>query len=215
MAYSKKVSSFSIHLAVLLAVFRLSGTVWAEGSAAPGRSVGHVFLGMDRADVWKILHKPSETHTVPHSMDLYSEDDWSNSKYTLTVISERDKVIQVEFDSPRITTTDGLGTQSTFAQVRRRHPSMTVHNYEGLGPDDEEGVFYIDDVRQGIAFTLETPEGVEPHDVNTSKPDGIIIHRPGHRVLPINEGHQWENAPNDDPGDLRVIRAWFAPSRNR
>lgn len=42
-------------LLAVLAIFCLGSTTWAEGSAVPGRAVGHVFLGMDRADVWKIL----------------------------------------------------------------------------------------------------------------------------------------------------------------
>ena len=213
MAYSKKMSQLSAVLAVLLLATCLGGTAWAEGSAVPGRSVGHVFLGMDRADVWKILHKPNESHTVPHGMSLYSQDDWSSSKYTLTVISERDKVIQVEFDSPRITTTDGLSTQSFWSQVRRRHPTMTVRDYVVLyeAADYQTGTssFYIDDVRQGIAFTLETQESVEPQYVNTTKPDTIIIHRPGYRAVPINEGRWSAAIPDDDPDSMRVIRGWF------
>ncbi len=214
MAYSKKTSQFSVVLAALSAVLCLGAPAWAQGSAVPGRAVGHVFLGMDRADVWKILQKPHQTYTVPHGMSLYTEDVWSSSEHSLFVIFERDKVIQVEFDSPRITTSDGLSTRSFWSQVRRRHPSMTVRDYEGSGADDEEGIFYIDDVRQGIAFTLETPESVEPQYVNTAKPDEIIIHRSGYRAVPINEGRWSEAIPDDDPDSLHVIRGWFTPNKS-
>lgn len=126
-----------------LAFLALGSPACAAGSAVPGRSVGHVFLGMDRADVWKILGKPGLSQTVPHGMSLYGEDEWEKGDRRLTVVSERDKVIQVEFNSPHITTTDGLSTAIPLSQVRRHHPKMTVLLY-GLedGPDNGSEGFY-------------------------------------------------------------------------
>lgn len=185
----------------------------AAGSAAPGRSVGHVFLGMDRADVWKILGKPKRTATVPHGMDLYGEDDWTGSDHTLTVISLRDKVVQVEFDSPRITTTDGLSTEkSTFAQIRRRHPAMTVRVYllHYFQPEEEPtgDAYYLDDVRGGVAFTCGFEAGVASDALDTT-PTSIIIHRLGVAAVPVFNGH-WSTASRDPEG-LRLLRSWFTP----
>lgn len=185
----------------------------AEGSAAPGRSVGHVFLGMDRADVWKILGKPKRTATVPHGMDLYGEDDWTGGDHTLTVISLRDRVVQVEFDSPRTTTTDGLSAQkSTFAQIRRRHPAMTVrvrllHYFQ---PEEEPtgNAYYLDDVRGGVAFTCGFEAGIASDCLDTP-PDTLIIHRSGVAAVPVFNGH-W-SAASRDPEGLRLLRSWFTP----
>ena len=146
-------------------------------------------------------------------MSLYGEDDWSNSKYTLTVISERDKVIQVEFNSPRITTTDGLSTKSTLTQIRRQHPFMLVHVYNIVyrpvdGYTNGADGFYIDDVRQGIAFTIATQEAVVPEYLNSS-PTTIIVHRPGYRAVPICDGH-W-SAADEDLNSMHLLRSWFTP----
>lgn len=217
MAKSKRFSDFSAVLAVLLLVICLGGMVRAEGSAVPGHSVGHVFLGMDRADVWKILRKPSETHTVPHGMSLYGEDDWSNSEYTLTVISERDKVIQVEFDSPRITTTDGLNTESALVQIRRRHPSMTVRGYHMVfrdpnGASDSSEQCYLDDVHRGIAFTAEALN----LDVSYSdeQPYTLIVHRIGYSAVPISNGRWMKRSGTEGNSvGLSRMRSFFTPHK--
>lgn len=218
MAYSKKSSQIGVVLAVVLAVFCFSSTVRAEGSAVPGRSVGHVFLGMDRADVWKILGKPGHAATVPHGMSLYGEDTWTGNGHALTVVSERDKVMQIEFDSPRITTTDGLSTKSTRAQIRRLHPSMTVSGYTLTHFREDRDrytpgidAYYLDDRRRGMAFIFETEEGVVLDSLNDTI-DAIIIHRPGDRVLPIHRDY-WlaPEAAKENPNSLRLLRSWFTP----
>lgn len=59
----------------------------------------------------------------------------------LTVISKRDKVIQIEFNSSRFKTTDGLNNETSLAQVRRCDPVMTVRGYAlrpALGYPDYE-----------------------------------------------------------------------------
>lgn len=213
---SSQLTVTGIILVLMGLAFALGSPAQAAGSAVPGRSVGHVFLGMDRADVWKILGKPGLSQTVPHGMSLYGEDDWNKGDRRLTVVSERDKVIQVEFNSPRITTTDGLSTATALSQVRRRHPVMTVRLY-GLedGPDHGSEGFYIDDVKAGIAFTISTQEAVETSYLR-SPPATIIVHRRGYRAVPIYEGH-WSalEPPYDDPEGLHLIRSWFTPAGSR
>ena len=218
MAKSKRISNFSIVLMVLLAMFCFSSTVWAEGSAVPGRSVGHVFLGMDRADIWKILGKPSHTATVPHGMSLYGADVWYGSGHELTVISERDKVIQIGFNSPRLTTTDGLSPKSTLAQVRRRYPLLTVQAYTLLHFSEGDGryrpglsAYYLDNVHEGIAFAFTNQEGITPDTLNEAV-GTIIIHRLGFGAVPLHLDH-WPGrmAPNEDPNGLHLLRSWFTP----
>lgn len=211
-----EVHRWALCLLVLVAL-PLGKPARAGGSAAPGQAVGHVFLGMDRADVWKILHKPGHTRTVPHGMSLYGEDTWtSGSGNEMTVISERDKVIQVEFDSPRITTTDGLSTRSSLAQVRRRHPAMTVRAYGRVyRAEGGTGGYYIDDVRRGIAFTVESQESIVPASLN-GPPTTIIVHRPGYQAVPIQNG-RWSNPAlrDEDPNGLHLLRSWFTPGSAR
>lgn len=211
---------------VLGAVMTLTFAAAAQAadSAAPGRSVGRVFLGMDRADVWKILGWPGLSAAVPHGTALYGEDRWAGGGHRLWVISERDKVVQVEFNSPRITTTDGLSTESTLAQVRRRHPAMTVRAYrqkvsETISGQTSLDFFHLDDVRSGIAFTYLPPEEGMPKETDETAPkkddelETIIIHRPGVRAIPIADG-RW-SAASRNPEGLRLLRGWFTPGGAR
>ena len=55
MVCSKKSSQLGAVLAILSALFCFLSTVWAEGSAVPGQSVGYVFLGMEGAFTERIL----------------------------------------------------------------------------------------------------------------------------------------------------------------
>lgn len=199
----------------MLAAF--GGPAGASDAVVPGRSVGHVFLGMTRADVWKILGRPRYTLAVPHGRSLYGEDDWTSAGQTLSVISERDTVIQIEFSSPRLVTTDGLSTRSTFAQVRRHHPAMIARayllDYHRIFSSQPSQVDYydsysVDDVGGGIAFTDGGEEGIGPETIN-SVLSTIIVHRPGSEALPLHNGF-W-GLPNKEPVGLTLLQSWFAP----
>lgn len=209
---------FRLLCLLTLAVSVVGGPARAAGSAAPGRAVGHVFLGMDRADVWKVLGRPSHTDSVPHGMALYGEDRWENGGHTLWVVSQRDKVIQIEFNSPRIATTDGLTPRSTLAQVRRRYPALSVRLYflkyaGGFDSHLPTDGYYLDDERRGIAFTVSAEEGIDEGTL-LGPLDTIIIHRPGVRAVPIYDAHSGDGrwlGPSRDPKSLRLMRSWFTP----
>lgn len=197
----------------------------AQPSVIPGQAVGHVVLGMQRADLWKILGRPGHISTVPHGKSLYGEDTWTSGEYVLVVVSEHDKVIQAEFDSPHMTTTGGLTTKNTLAQVRRLHPSLTVRVYLLRYPrsaygavrtgdlylDDEREGFYLDDDRRGIAFLIVPQGGVVPGTLN-DPPDTIIIHRTGFRAVPIYGGRWAPVPPEEDRRSLSLLRGWFTPA---
>jgi hypothetical protein len=206
----------------------------ASDSAVPGRSVGRVLLGMDRADVWKILGMPRRRDAGSEGTSRYWEDTWTGSGHTLTVVTEEDKVVQVGFDSPRMTTTRGLSTRSTLGQVRRLYPSLTVRGYTvlttgtlvGTGTnrhrlDDGSGAngYWLDDVPGGVAFTIQTQDAATPgwldHSPVPVNPNTIVIHRPGHAVIPIVEGGWAEiDQPPDDPNSLRLVRSWFTTRKH-
>ncbi len=154
-------------------------------------------------------------------MDLYGEDDWTGDGHTLTVVSRRDKVVQVEFDSPHLATTDRLSTQkSTFAQVRRRHPVMTVRvrlsRFFQFQDEKTGNDYYLDDVPGGIAFTcgfdLDLASNSQKRSLFFTEvtPDTIIIHPPGVAVVPVYNG-RWA-ASGENPGILPLMRSWFTPA---
>jgi len=212
---SGRLAGAGITLSILLTA--AGAGVHAQPSVIAGQAVGHAVLGMQRADVWKVLKKPTKTFSMTHGGSRYGEDDWTGGGYTLTVVSEQDKVIQVEFESPRMTTTDGLTMKSTLAQIRRLHPAMTAQVYllyscYAVGDMPTGNSFYLDDVRRGIAFTTEPQEGIVEDSLN-NRPDSIIIHRPGRPAVPIFNGH-W-SAVSDDADGLSLLRSWFTPGGAR
>ncbi len=188
--------------------------VQAQTTAVPGRSVGRIFLGMARPDVWKILGNPVQKHTVPHGRDVYTEDLWVTG-YTLSVYCEHGVVVQIEFNSPRFTTPEGLSTQTDLDQICRTDRSLTVSSYNMRYEPDYVGYtvgFYFDDAARGIAFCYETDGGITAA-YRRGWPDTISIHRPGRPVLPLYEEHYLNPMPvtPQSTRDLRLMRSWLAP----
>ncbi len=203
---------------LIFLVCLLPSLTHAQTTVMPGRSVGRVFLGMARADVQKILGKPTQKFTVPHGSSVYTEDVWLNG-HMLNVFCERGTVVQIEFDSSHFTTLDGLSTETGLRQICRTDRSLTVSSYDMRYEADYIGYtvgFYFDDVSRGIAFFYETNGGITAA-YRQGWPATILVHRPGHPVLPLYEEHYLNPMPItiQSVRDLRLMRSWLAPSGSR
>ena len=166
----------------------------AQQAVVPGRSVGRVFLGMPRSDVWKILQPPGRRRTVPtsafpapHLSGRYAVDKWESGTHSPTILYRNEKVVQVEVDSPQFAAPGGVSVDTPFATLRRRFPRMRVDEYvatfEGEKDSGEEFIC-ADAVQRGIAFT-QYPDTATYVDLPRLKPDRVIVHLPGQRVLPV------------------------------
>ena len=203
-------------------VLSCHGVAWsapADNLVVPGRSVGRVFLGMDRADVWKILGKPGHTATVPHGMSLYGDDTREGRSGDLTILSTQDKVIQFEFDSMKFITPDGLSTASTLTQIHRRYPALTASVYRqvfrkpnGVGVWDRSATCYLDDVDEGVAFTVGVAD--QDGDYPNEQPFTLIIHRLGYSAVPLSHG-KWLKRKGTDRNliGLSRIRSLFTQGK--
>jgi hypothetical protein len=128
------------------------------------------------------------------SGEISFEELWRRSKTLLEreatdkikIIYRAGRVIQIEVTSPRFTTRNGISTQSDFEdigkwfRIRRGQQSIgSVYTYR-IGYGSVAYVDFLDDVWRGIAFkqhpTVSTMAGFQF--------EAIIVHRPGHRVLP-------------------------------
>lgn len=216
-------SSLVRTLCVLLAMGTTPAV--AQQTVVAGRSLGRVFLGMPRADVWKILHRPGRQRTArgipaPHPRGAYTLDTWSGAGGRfLSVLCRDGRVVQIEANGPQFATAQGDSRAAPFAAVRRRHPRMRVDAYGFSETDRGQPAggfvnFYVDDVRRGIAFTSGTQDDESTYDdLPKLKPDTLIVHAPGARALPVSEDPETQVAvePHDPQNDyLPEIRDWFA-----
>ncbi len=163
--------------------------VLALPGVMPGKSLWGVPLGVSRAQAVSLVgkhlagfhakHPPS--HHFPHAM---IEDIWrfafGSQSETIEVISQNQRVVQIR----EWTSGERGQTDSTFAQLLHGH-SLQKAAFGFDSPDGDGYVgYYYDDRKRGICFT----RGVQDDFLLTLHPDGLIIHRPGAAVLPIEEG---------------------------
>lgn len=165
----------------------LAASVNAVEAPKPGTSLWGIALGSSRAQavalVQKKYVKARRQRTYTHAKGVV-EDWWvipgGAEESTFEVFSVRGKVVQL-----RSFTMDERGaTNLSFAQLIRRY-QLQKRVYGFADPQGPGHVgFYYDDVRRGICFT----KGVQDTFLLTSRPDAIIVHRPGTSAMVIENG---------------------------
>jgi len=225
MVKQKLMRRIGVGLAVGVLMTLAGGAARAQQAVVPGRSAGRVFLGMRRGDVWKILRSPRRHRSVrssvlpaPHRPGGYAVDQWESGPRSVTILYRNARVVHVEVNSPQFSAPGGVSVATPFAVLRRRFPRMRVDQYlstDVTGGREDSGavLFYADDVRRGIAFTTGTQDDAVTYDeLPRLKPDSLIVHLPGQRVLPVDaDPHsllKTERRSHDDY--LPEIRDWFA-----
>jgi hypothetical protein len=157
----------------------------------PGRSVGQVQLGVERVTVIKRIGRPSTSvkWRTGQNQDTWLGPKPPNDQYGspvsersfMHVIYRNNKVVQIEFNSPKFKTPSGISMRSSLAQFRAKHKNLRIRAF---GYDDPNGGgyigYYYDDVKQGIAFTF----GVQDNFDARATPNSLRVHLPGAPVLP-------------------------------
>ena len=191
---------------LLLGLWLPSVGTSAQAVPWPGRIPASIHLGMPRADVWKHLGKPPETHALRVAGQKYTWDEWSSDSREWAVISQRGRVVQTEYRCHA----DAL-RHPTFSAFRRQHPHLRLSLYSA--GEDVGKVMVADDIERGVAWTLyiHYPQGFFPDhsiawDPMNVDPSRIIQHRPGRPALPPSIGDE----PIKDALMLHNLRAWFA-----
>ncbi len=200
-----------------------------QTAVVPGRSAGRIFLGMARADVWKILGKPFDTDSfvssalpTTHQPGHYTLDLWlgRTSLNQVDILCCNAAVVQIEVDSPQFATADGISAATPLTALRTRFPKLKVVEYMGVreGGRNAAPVDYADDARRGLAFSFSPyTDAGQAADLSKLKPERVIVHLPRRAVLPSGAyAHTFEPISANDPGNsLKSIQAWFAASSPR
>lgn len=201
----------------------------------PGKSVGRIVLGMSRTEAIRLLGNPKRAQAVKQcnektlkvsKTDLYT-DVWeypgaagSEEATHLTVVSRAGKVIQINYSSPRYVTPEGITPASTFADIRKAYPKMSVREYVFLGFEPQAAgayaAFLMDDTRRGIAFLTGTQDDVGTYmQLPEITPQTIYIHAPGQPALPVEEDERAAVPVQRGSEYLTKIRDWFAGGPHR
>ncbi|AKD02456.1 hypothetical protein PKOR_04140 [Pontibacter korlensis] len=163
----------------------------------PGKSIGHIRLGMSAETVTKRLGKPdSGDAAMGKALSFWiakqpQEPRHYVAVYTVTDFdgrSEKPKVQQVQVTSPRFRTRNGIGTGMLLSEIRKQFNNLQpLAHY--LNKQKQE-VYIYDDQEQGIAFEVT---------VLDSLCTAITIHRKGENMtdvyLPLYPDITWLNQP--------------------
>lgn len=172
----------------------------------PGQRIGTVVLGMSRQTVHHILHLPSQAHrrhdgTLQESwlsrrkISRAAVDEGIYWKWNfVTVYFRHNRVVQVEVNSSRFTTSSKLSTKSSatkwekaFKPFRSNAERGTSRDLDGY-PAVKHFMVYDDAVQSGIAWRYGGWANLAP-DMDSDGPLEIaIVHAPGQRVIPDPDG---------------------------
>lgn len=153
----------------------------------PGKSAGKIWLGAPRETVRRILGKPDATSVRGNSISVdqwlgaeVKDADGNVSQRRFAVIYRGDRAAQIELNSPRYSTAQGISMHSSLAQFRKFfRPSPRAYLYS------EGGFRYYayDDTRRGLAFAFGAQDSYDARVL----PEILVIHRRGVRMI-VNPG---------------------------
>lgn len=172
----------------------------------PGQRIGTVVLGMDRASVRTLLHRPSATRHLKDGMVLDTwlskaprpRSDWTSGfkRDYLTVFFRHGRAVQIEVSSTRFHTARGLSTKSAARRWEKAYrPYFSDYDngdklpYVFHNPDPDAGspaskhyVALEDDVRRGVAWKFGAWGNLAPDPDPNDGLEAAIVHLPGQRV---------------------------------
>ncbi|PYS52504.1 MAG: hypothetical protein DMF68_01375 [Acidobacteria bacterium] len=144
-----------------------------EYDVVPGQRVGVVEIGRSRQTVHGKLGKPSGTYSIQgrgNRGDYWFSSDNSN---TLRVFYDAaGSVYQISVTSPRFTTSEGLNSRSSLAEIRRSYGNLKVLRVSARGDID-----YYYDPRKGVAFELT--DQMDAHSSLVMKTYAVLVFRKG------------------------------------
>lgn len=213
----------------------LASAAEVDWAIRPGRSLGKVELGMTHAQVLQLLGTPHHQEDLGFiSMDARdatvlpqyvgvlredwiaprpaavmksrrSEDGWPVMADYVTVYFRQGQVCQIEANSPKFHTPEGLCLKDKAAAFAKRHPKAVespggnAHPSAGGIPAGKRFTAYEDAMEEGFSWRAGWyGNGAPDFDPETESPDLLIVHAKGVPVL-IDPDHGGRFAWKDYP----------------
>jgi hypothetical protein len=168
-----------------------------EFTIMPGHSLGNVWLNAPHSTVRKLWGRP---YLIQRD-GSYTIESWRVNKkdnnYYKSAIFRKNRVIQLETNSPRFVTPHGLSVRSNLGYIRRVLGKMRVISFGLNDPDPDaadhaahyHAAHYYDSVARGLAFELDL--GFRPDTSFDEVPHALYVHRRGHRLIAVDGEEVW------------------------
>jgi hypothetical protein len=153
-----------------------------DNAIMPGKSVGHVRLGMKEGKVTQLIGKDEGGWSAPSGIKVvsYQRKD-PNADSTIRVFYDRDdKVAQIASVTPIPATADGISLTASVAEVKRKFKNIERFQYKGK----DERVDYYEDSGRGIAFKFVWSEEDEKPKKSLQS---IVVFWPGNHIIPDSD----------------------------
>lgn len=198
-----------------------------EHDILPGRGIGRLRIGMTASQGAALLGKPTQkTHVKTAAPDAktsrptpWDEWRWAEGKSDddgLTILMKQNRLVQIAATGRAFRTPNRLSTESTFAEIRQRHPRLTLRLF-GFGTDEEPGYlgYWFVDLSAGIAFTHGTQDDLSSYDqLPNLHPQSLVVFAPTAGVVPIEFGFLGKRERESTEIGGR-IRAWLSGGSHR
>ena len=182
-----------------------------DWTVVPGKSVGQIAIGMEHAEVIRLLgapHRQDDLEYVPggESNAQFKDtlrEDWitplpvsatpERNAYFManfvTIYLRERRVVQIEVRVPRFKTDTGLSIASTALQWRQRFPLFTEtnqrfhHTSAGGWPAVKHFVVFEDAVDAGVAWRYGGFGNLAPDSDPSATVHVIAVHAPGKPMM--------------------------------
>lgn len=225
-------ASMPVSLPVFLCAAALlaSPAIAGDFVIVPGQRIGSVRLGLSRQAVHQVLHAPKMVRRLPGGI---IEESWLShltfaehqsyrvnglywKTFFVNVYFRREKVAQVEVNSPHFHTLNGLSTNSSTAAFKKHYrPYHSSDHQTGplkgrplvYGTLDQSGGYpgykhYVtieDAIQKGIAWRYGAWGDLAP-EPDPDLQEVIIVHRRGQPVILEPDAGNRFVASSHDPG---------------
>lgn len=169
----------------IIAVLSVIGCAKDSEFAAvePGEGAAGINLGESREMVISKLGEPVEAEPEQVA-DSLMRDEWAIDRQAIvSALFYEQKVVQIKIEGPAYMTSGGVSGFSSIDEIRKAYPDMEAsvmaHDMDNM---------YLDDIDQGIAFSVRGAVGNEPANDNGDVIN-VFVHPPGKEVIAIVHHH--------------------------
>jgi hypothetical protein len=190
----------------------------------PGKRVGQILIGMEHAEVLRLLGAPHRQDDLGYRYDGEElantlRDDWISPlpisahpesgegvfmANFLTIYVRDRRVVQIEIRAPRFKTKEGLSSASTGIAWRRQFPHYKGtfqkfgHASAGGLPATKHLITFEDAVGVGIAWRYAVMGNLAPDTDPEERVETVAVHVPGEPMIVDPDGGSrfiWKDDP--------------------
>jgi len=164
-----------------------------SGITKPGERVGGVRIGDTRTRAIELFGKPTDELRLESDCPPWTVHwvDFANERSGVFVYMKNGRIFQIQAETPRYATVEGIKSDSSPGDVRRFYPQSRAYQLTGSGSKNNGGrdLIYWVDREKGIAFELRYSYKTRKRLVSY-----IFVYEPGSNFQPegcVSAPQQW------------------------